>query len=64
MNRLTEILEILNYLELMYKHARNVSIIFEKDSSSRIRDITDNLVSVRKGGNEQTDRNTRNLKLF
>ena len=64
MNRLTDIQNIWNYLELVYKHPKNVFRKFEKDSSSRIRDITDNLFSVRKWGNEQNDRHTRNLKLF
>ena len=64
MNRLTDIQEIWNYLELIYKHSRNISRKFEKDSSSRTGDITDNLNSVRNWGNEQTDRHARNLKLF
>ena len=64
MNRLTEIHEILDYLELVYKHPRNVSRKIEKDSSCRTVVITDNIFLVRKWGNEQTDRYTRNLKLF
>ena len=31
--------EIWNYLELMYKHPRNVSKMFQKDISSRTKDI-------------------------
>ena len=53
-----------NYLELMCKHCRNVSRKFEKDSSSWSGDIIYTLISVRKWGLEQTDRHTRNLKLF
>ena len=64
MIRLTDIKENWDYLELVYKHPRNVSRKFEKDSSSRTGDITDNLFSVRMWGNEKTDRHTRNLKLF
>ena len=64
MNRLTDIQEIRNYLEVVYKHPKNISRKFEKDRSSWTGDITDNLFSVRKWGNEQTDRHTRNLKLF
>ena len=64
MNWLTDIQEIWNYLELVYKHPKNVSRKFEKDSSSRTGDITDNLFSVRKWGNEQTNRHTKKLKLF
>ena len=59
MNRLTDIQQILNHLELVYKHPGNVSRKFEKDSLSRTRDITDNLILVRKLGNEQTDRHTK-----
>ena len=64
MNRLADIQEILNYLTWVYKYPRNISRKFEKESSSRIEDITDNLFWVRKGGNEQTDKHTRNLKIF
>ena len=64
MNRLTDIQEISNSLKLMYKHLQNISRKFEKDSSFRTGDITDNLFSVRKWGNEQTDRHTKILKLF
>ena len=39
--------EILNYLELVYKHPRNVYRKFEKDSSCRTVVITDNLFYVR-----------------
>ena len=35
---------------------------YEKDNSSRTGVITDNLFSVRKWGNKQTDRHTRILK--
>ena len=38
-NRLTDIQEIQNYLELMYKHPRNVCKRFQKDISSRTKDI-------------------------
>ena len=48
----------------MYKHPWNISRKFEKESSSRTGDIIDTLISVRKWGNEQTDRKTKNLKLF
>ena len=64
MNRLTDIQEIWKYLKLMYKHPKNIFGKFEKDSSSRTEDINDNLFSVRKWGNVQTDRHTRYLKLF
>ena len=64
MNRLTDIQEIWNYLKLTYKHPLNISRKFEKDSSSRTGDIADNLFSVRKWDNEQTDRHTRYMKLF
>ena len=37
--RLTDIQEIRSYLEIGYKPLRNVSKKFEKDSSSRTRDI-------------------------
>merc|ERR1711954_465142 len=37
--QLTDIQEICNYLELVYKHPRNVSKRFQKDSSSRTKDI-------------------------
>ena len=39
MNRLTDIQEIGNYLELVYKHPRNVTKKFQKDISSRTKDI-------------------------
>ena len=64
MNRLTDIQDIWYYLKLVYKHLENVSRKFEKDSSYRTGDITDNLFSVRKQGYEQTDRHKRNFKLF
>ena len=48
----------------MNKPPKNISRKFEKDSSSRTGDITDNLFSVRKSDNEHTDGHTRNLKLF
>ena len=64
MNRLTDIQNNLNFWELVYKHPQNISRKFEKDSSSRTGVITENIFSVRKQGNEQTDRHTRNLKLF
>ena len=63
MNRPTDIQEIWNYSELAGKHPRNVSRKFEKDSSSRTGDITDNLILVRIWGNEQSNRHTRNLQL-
>ena len=53
MNRLTDIQEILNYSELVYKHPQNISRKFEKDSSSRTGVITDNLYLVRQWDNEQ-----------
>ena len=59
MNRLTDIQDIWNYSKLVYKHPKNVSRKFEKDSSSRTGDIIDTLISVRKWGNEQTDRHTK-----
>ena len=37
---------------------------FQKDSSSRTWDIIDNLISVRKWGNEQTYGHKRTAKLF
>ena len=64
MQRLTDIKEIWNYLELVYKHPQNISRKFEKDSSSRTGVITDNLFSVRKWGNKQTERHTKNMKLL
>ena len=65
MTRLTDIQDIWNYLELMCKRCRNICRKFEKDSWSRTIDITDNLISVRKWGNEQTGRHTKNwLKLL
>ena len=39
MNRLTDIQEIWKYLELVNKHPRNVSKRFQKDISSRTKDI-------------------------
>ena len=39
MNRLTDIQEIWNYLELVDKHPRIVSRKFEKDSSTKIGNI-------------------------
>ena len=39
MNRLTDIQEIWNYLELVYKHPGNISIRFQKDISSRTKGI-------------------------
>ena len=36
---LTDIQKISNYLELVYKHTRNVSKRFQKDISSRTKDI-------------------------
>ena len=64
MNRQSNIKEIWDYLELMYKHPRNVSRKFEKASSSKTGDILDTLISVRMWGHEQTDRQTRYLELF
>ena len=64
MKRLTDIKQILNNLKLIYLHPRNISIKFEKDGSLTTGDITDNPISVRKGGNEQTDRHKIDLKLF
>ena len=39
MNRLTDIQEIWNYLELVHKHPKNVYRKFEKDNRSRTGDI-------------------------
>ena len=64
MNRLTDIEEVWNYVKLIYKHSQNISWKFEEDSSSRTGVITDNLFSVRKWGNEKTDRYTKSSKLF
>ena len=63
MNELTDRQDIWNYLELMYKHPRNISRKAENNSSSRTGDITDNINSVRNWGNEKSDRHTKNLKL-
>ena len=46
--------------EIEENHPRNISRKFEKDSSFRTG--SKNLILVRKRGNEQTDRLTRNLK--
>ena len=48
----------------MYKHLRNVSRKFENISLPELEIIKYNLILVWKRGNEQTDRHTRNLKLF
>ena len=45
-------------------HIAGISPENLRDSSARTKDITDNLISVRKWGNEQTDRHTKNLILF
>ena len=37
-------LGLINYLELVYKHPRNVSKRFQKDMSSRARGSTENLL--------------------
>ena len=39
MNRMTDIQEIQNHLKLVFKHPRNVSKRFQKDISSRTKDI-------------------------
>ena len=39
MNRQTDIQEFQYYLEIVYKHPRNVSTRFQKDISSRTKDI-------------------------
>ena len=64
MKQWTDMQDIWNYLELICKHCRNIPRKFEIDCSSRKRDITDNLISVREWGNEQTERHTTSLKLF
>ena len=64
MNRPTDIHQIWYNLELVYKHLRNVSRKFDKDSSPRTGAITDNLLLVRKWGKEQTDRHKGNLESF
>ena len=64
MNRLRDIQEIDDHLDIVYKHPKNISRKFEKDSSSRTGDIIYTLISIRKWGHEQTDRQTRNLKLL
>ena len=48
MNRLMDIQEILNYLELVYRHPRNVSIKFEKGTHPDLEIYTVNIKSVRK----------------
>ena len=62
MNRLTDLQKIWIYLKEMWKHPWNISRKFEKDSSSRTGDSTDNLFSERMWVNGQTDRHTRNMK--
>ena len=47
----------------MYKQPRNISRKFEKHSSSRTGDFTDNLILVRNIGDEHTERQPRKLKL-
>ena len=39
MNRQTDIQEFQNYLEIVYKHPRNVSKRFQKDIYSRTKDM-------------------------
>ena len=56
--------KILNYLKIVHKQPKNISRKFERDSSTRTGDMTDNLFSVRKGVNEENDRHTRNVKSF
>ena len=51
-------------MKLIYKYPQTISIKFGKDSSTRTGVITNNLFSLRKWGNTQSDRYTRNLKLF
>ena len=60
MNRLTDILEIWEYFELVYKNPRNFCRKFEKKAHLEL----DNIILVGMWGNEQTNRHTRNLKLF
>ena len=62
--QMTDIDEIWNHFELIYKHPKNISRKFENGSSPRTGVITDYLISVGNWGNEQTDRHTRILKLF
>ena len=61
MNILTDIKETLNFFELVQKHLRNVSRKFENIAHLQLEISKDNLISVRKWGNEHTDRHTRNL---
>ena len=62
MNTLTDKQKIWIFLELVYKYWRNVSRKSEKDGSPRTGYIIDTHISVRKWGNEQTERNTRILQ--
>ena len=61
MEKLTDMQEIWNYLELMCRPPRSFS---RKIDYSELETSTVNLISLRQWGNEQTDRHTRNLKLF
>ena len=48
MNRLTDIQEIENYLEIVYKHPKNVSRKFEEDGSSDLTILNVDFTSVGK----------------
>ena len=64
MNRLTDMQNNWNYLELVNKYPKNISRKFENDCSSKTGVITDNPFSARKWGNEQTDRHAIYMKVF
>ena len=62
--RLTDIQENQNYLELVYQHIRNVYKKFRKISLPEL-EISLYLSNFSKeGGNQQTDRYTKNSELF
>ena len=60
MNRVTDIKEPWNQLELVYKHPRNVSRNLKKIDHLEL----DNIISERLWGNEQTDRHMKNQRLL
>ena len=61
-NRLRDIQEILNNLELVYNYLRKCPENFKKNYYPELEISKNNLTSVGKWDNEKTERQTRNLK--
>ena len=63
-DRLTDIEDIQNNLEMVQKYPGNVSINFRNISHPELEMYFFDKISVRKKANQQTDRHKRNSELF